>query len=93
LGVADQAIIDLNLVVFPNPTNGEAINVNYTAQNEPTHFILRDTQGKVVAQELIETTNTTVSKALDNTANLSAGCYFLEVKSGDHSTTQKVVVM
>jgi hypothetical protein len=54
---------------------------------------LRDTQGKVVAQELIETTNTTVSKALDNTANLSAGCYFLEVKSGDHSTTQKVVVM
>jgi len=93
LGVADQAIIDLNLVVFPNPTNGEAINVTYTAQNEPTHFILRDTQGKVVAQELIETTNTTVSKALDNTANLSAGCYFLEVKSGDHSTTQKVVVM
>lgn len=93
LGVVDQSIIDLQLSVFPNPTNGEAINVNYMAQDEATEFILRDTQGKIIAQQLIQATNTTVSQQLDNTQNLPSACYFLEVRTGDHSTTQKVVVL
>ena len=93
LAVQDQEIIDLQLVVFPNPTNGEALNVNFTAQDEPTEFILRDTQGKIIAQQVINETNTQVSQQLENTQNLPAACYFLEVKTGDYSTTKKVVVL
>ena len=93
LGVQDQPIIDLQLVVFPNPSNGEAITVNYVAQDEPTEFILRNTQGKIITQQVISGTNTQVSQQLDNTENLPAACYFLEVKTGDYSTIQKVVVI
>jgi PKD repeat protein len=93
LGVVDAELINLQLSVFPNPTNGEAISVNYNAQDEPTEFTLRDTQGKIIAQQVITATNTSVTQKLDNTQNLPSALYFLEVKTGDHSTTKKVVVL
>lgn len=93
LGVVDAELINLQLSVFPNPTSGEAISVSYNAQDEPTEFILRDTQGKIIAQQVITATNTTVSQKLDNTQNLPSALYFLEVRTGDHSTTKKVVVL
>lgn len=93
LGVESAEIMDLELVIYPNPTNGEAINVSYTAQNEETQFTLRDVNGKVLAKQVIETTNSSVTQKLNNTQNLTSGCYFLEVKSGDFVTTKKVVVL
>ena len=93
LGVVDAELINLQLTVFPNPTSGEAISVSYNAQDEPTEFILRDTQGKIIVQQVITATNTTVSQKLDNTQNLPSALYFLEVRTGDHSTTKKVVVL
>ena len=93
LGLVSDEISALDVNVFPNPSNGEAININYTAQNEAVTFTLRDTQGKVIATETIEETNTVVSHSLNNTANLPSACYFLEIKSGEHTTTKKVVVL
>ena len=93
LGLNSTTISDLELVVYPNPTQGEAINVSYTASEEPTTFTLRDVQGKVIATQTIETTNASVTEKLNNTQNLPAACYFLEVTTGDYSTTKKVVVM
>ncbi|MGB0914534.1 MAG: M43 family zinc metalloprotease [Crocinitomicaceae bacterium] len=93
LGLTTDAISALDLNVFPNPSQGEAINISYTAQNEPVTFTLRDTQGKVLSTETIEATNTIVNKALNNTTSLPAACYFLEVTSGDHTTTKKLVVL
>lgn len=93
LGLNDATIADLELVVFPNPTAGEAINVSYNAGNEPTEFILRDVQGKIIAQEVINTTNTQVTQTLMGTENLAASYYFLEVKTGGSSITKKVVVL
>lgn len=86
------ALLDLN--VFPNPNaNGDAITVTYTAQNEPVQFTLRDTQGKIISTERIEKTNVLVNHTLSNTENLPAACYFLEVHSGDYTTTRKVIVL
>ena len=93
LGVVSSEITDLELVIFPNPSNGEAINISYVAQNEATEFTLRDVNGKIIASQVIEATNSNVSQTLDNTENLNAGCYFLEVKSGLFVTTKKVVIL
>lgn len=93
LGLVSDEISALDINVFPNPSNGEAININYTAQNEAVTFTLRDTQGKLITSETINQTNTVVSHSLSNTSNLPSACYFLEVKSGDFTTTKKVVVM
>lgn len=93
LSIADETIVDMDLVVFPNPTSGEAINVSYNAQNEPTEFILRDVQGKIIAQETISITNAQVSQALMGTENLAASYYFLEVRTGSSSTTKKIAVL
>lgn len=93
LGLSDDVIANLALEVYPNPTSGEAINVSYIAQNEPTEFILRDVQGKIIAQQVISTTNAQVTQTLEGTENLASSYYFLEVKVGESSVTKKVVVL
>ena len=93
LSLQDSELLGMDLQVYPNPSQGQAINVTYNAQDAPTSFTLRDTQGKVISEEVIEATNAQVSQQLKNTENLPAACYFLEVTSGDHSTTRKVVVL
>ena len=93
LGINDATITAMEISIYPNPTNGEAINVTYNAQNEPTEFILRDVQGKIIAQQVINVTNAQVSQELMGTANLAASYYFLEVKTGGSSITKKVVVL
>jgi hypothetical protein len=91
--VSDEiALLDLN--VFPNPTtNGQAITVTYTANNEPVTFTLRDAQGKLIATERIEETNAMVNHTLKGSNDLNSGCYFIEVSTGEHTTTRKVVVL
>ena len=49
LGLVSDEISALNVNVFPNPSNGEAININYTAKDEAVTFTLRDAQGKVIS--------------------------------------------
>lgn len=93
LGLNDDVINNMDIIIYPNPTNGEAINVSYNAQNEATQFILRDLQGKIIAQQTVNQTNGQVNVALENTQNLAVSYYFLEVRTGDSSTTKKVVVL
>lgn len=94
LSIASEEISGLDLNVYPNPTvNGEAINVSYFANDNAVTFTLRDVQGKVISNETLTKTNSEVNHTLKNTENLPAACYFLEVQSGDFTTTRKVVVM
>lgn len=94
LGLTSDEISTLDLNVYPNPTvNGEAINVSYYANDNAVTFTLRDVQGKVISNETLTKTNTEVNHTLKNTENLPAAYYFLEVQSGDYTTTRKVVVM
>lgn len=93
LNLQEAGMNGMDLQVFPNPSAGEPINVSYTAQDAPVEFTLLDAKGKVISTQVINTTNGQVSTQLDNTANLPSALYFLEVTSGDFSTTRKVVVM
>ena len=94
LNIVSDEIALLDLSVFPNPTTtGNAITVSYTAQNEPVTFTLRDAQGKLIATQVIDETNAMINQTLNGTENLRSACYFLEVTSGEHTTTRKVVVL
>lgn len=93
LSVNSEELMDLQLEVYPNPSQGQAINVSFVAQNQATEFILRDVQGKIISSEVVEQTNSAVKHTLKGTEGLSAAPYFLEVKTGDHSFTKKVVVL
>jgi PKD repeat protein len=93
LNLTSDEIQNLDLTIFPNPTKGEAINVRYTAQNEAVEFILRDMTGKVISTETVNTTNSTVTHQIEGSSNLPSAPYFLEVRSGDYSTTKKIVVL
>jgi len=93
LNLQEAGLNGMDLQVFPNPSAGEPINVSYTAQDAPVEFTLLDAKGKVISTQVINTTNGQVSTQLENTANLPSALYFLEVTSGDFSTTRKVVVM
>lgn len=93
LGLTSDEISNLNLNIFPNPSNGKEINISYTANDKPVTFTLRDTQGKVISSEVIKETNTIVNRKLSHTNNLPSSCYFLEIQTGEYKTTKKVVVL
>jgi PKD repeat protein len=94
LGLFQNEIDGLELIVFPNPLSiGESINVSYVAGDSPVEFTLRDVQGKVIAQEVVQKTNTIVQHQIAVDNKNTAACYFLEVKSGGFTTVRKVVVL
>jgi len=94
LGMNPTEISDLELSVYPNPLSSQqSINVSYVAGENPIQLILRDSQGKVVHSETVNTLNSKVDHKLELTKTLSSSCYFLEVKSGDYSTVKKVIVL
>lgn len=83
----------LDINVYPNPVNDQdELTVAYTAGNEEVTFELRDTQGKAVYNEVRNELNQEVSFNL-NTKNLSAGCYYLVIRSNGYTTTKKVMVL
>ncbi len=94
LSLTDDVINAMDLSVYPNPTtNGQAINVSFNGQDVDVTFTLRNAQGQVLSAETVSATNAAVEHTLKSSSNLSAGCYFVEISSGDYRVTRKVVVL
>ncbi len=94
LGLFTNEAEEIELSVYPNPTkSNQNINVSYHAGENPVEFTLRDLQGKIIHTETISTVNNDVNESLKITSQLNSACYFLEVKSGNFTTTKKIVVM
>ncbi|HIP32776.1 MAG TPA: T9SS type A sorting domain-containing protein [Crocinitomicaceae bacterium] len=94
LSLTDDVLNAMDLNVYPNPTtNGQAINVSFNGQDVDVNFTLRNAQGQVLSAETVSATNAAVEHTLENSSNLSAGCYFVEISSGDYRVTRKIVVL
>jgi len=94
LGLTSDIISMMDLNVYPNPSaEGQSINVSFTGQDKEVTLTLRNTKGQIIASEVIAPTSALVNQAMKGTENLSSACYFLEVKTGDDTTTRKVVVL
>lgn len=94
LGLFANEAENLELNVYPNPTKSDQnINVNYHAGNNPVKFTLRDIQGKIISEETVSATNTEVNHVLNTNGVLNSSCYFLEVKTGEFTTTKKIIIL
>lgn len=83
-----------DLVIAPNPVvSGENLKIEYTAQDEPVTFILRNLQGEELLTTVRNETNQLVSFDLEIGSQLPAAYYFLEVKSATSTTVKKIVVV
>lgn len=93
LNTEDVFMKDMEINVYPNPNLGEEISVSYYAQGLPVTFTLRDSQGKLIAVDENQTTNGQVTHKVAESTNLSAGCYLLDIQSGEHHIIKKIIVL
>ena len=87
------SVSSLEASLFPNPAT-ENLNVimNHCTLNSNISFSITDMYGKKILNETMTTSQTTFSKTI-SVADLSAGIYFLEMKSGNEISVKKFVVL
>lgn len=75
--------------IFPNPApKGENVNISLSSLEEETILSIYDSRGKLIIQE--NSKRVTISQI--NTALLSAGVYFVEIKNKNLSAYHKLVI-
>ncbi len=77
---------DLNVSVFPNPTNANFFFEIMETDLENVNYVIYDANGKIVQESI-------TSSLLKNEVNLSnenAGMYFLKISSENRNSTFKV---
>jgi serine protease AprX len=80
------------LHVFPNPvSSGETIQLIYFAQNSTQATLtVYDVCGKIVLQRELNTMQGALNK-IELSADLSNGCYFIEIYDGHKSAIKKLI--
>ena len=77
---------DFRFVIYPNPANEE---LNFSFSNEGNYQIkILDLMGKE-----LQSFNASIQNSKFNIQNLSAGFYFVEVKTDDKMCRQKIVIV
>lgn len=72
----------LELTIFPNPSNG-----NFKIQiSKPVSVSIYSITGELVLQEF------EMTETRDLNLNLESGIYFVHIKSGDETATQKIII-
>lgn len=86
LGVQDNEL-NTQVVLYPNPTNGELILVNNSTQ-ELINAIITDVNGRLIQQVDLRESNSEVSISLVNAAT---GIYFIRITSESASIVKQIV--
>ncbi|MBA3898804.1 MAG: T9SS type A sorting domain-containing protein [Bacteroidetes bacterium] len=91
LGVEDSQNKN-SLKVFPNPTRNHLnIEFNQIKPSDKIEMRLLGLSGNIIYSEVISGFEGPVSRAIA-LGNISRGIYFIEIRSGEERTIQKVVV-
>lgn len=93
-GVGEEQSISLQeFIVFPNPSNGELINVNYELENEETvSCFFTDISGRLLAAPFSRRKQTAGKHSVELKENLSAGIYFVTVDVSGRVYSRRFVV-
>lgn len=91
LGLSENQIsIENELILFPNPTEGE-LNVRFSiALDDEIQLQIQDISGKTVQNQFIKA-NKGTNLVILNTENLANGLYFLTTKIGNSKKTMQFV--
>lgn len=91
VGIEENEILN-NISVYPNPiTNNAIVDFTLSESNDVT-ITLVNTIGQVAMYKNLGTMNAGVQNYSFNSASLSNGFYFLNIKIGDNVVTKKVAV-
>lgn len=80
-----------NLTIYPNPANTN-IHINFDSQyNLKTEIIISHITGKILKSQMVNA-HIGSNEINQNVADLNPGIYFVTLRSGNESTTSKLVV-
>ena len=82
----------LDIVVLPNPTNGNAYVIVKDANNTSAKVIVSDIAGKVIYSATEQITNNETRIEIPESAIAVKGIYMVQTITGNQSKTQKLVV-
>jgi hypothetical protein len=87
-GIDDTEVLNSSLVIYPNPSSGRA-NVSFNANHEDVTVSVYNTFGQLITLPYNGQANghVTVPVTID-----AAGIYFVNVKAGNRSKTEKLIV-
>lgn len=90
VGINEDVKNNIILNAYPNPAT-DVVNITFNAQSNSTQLSIVDLTGKQVVNEQIN-----VGEGLNqhqiSVSNLTKGIYFLKLVSGNHSSTQKLII-
>jgi len=75
--------------IYPNPNNGKfQVSLGGNSEGTPMDFVIVDVSGRIIDHRIVPTTSL-ITESYD-LSKLSNGMYFLQMTSGNTSTTQKI---
>jgi ELWxxDGT repeat protein len=93
--VSTEATQEVSMQVYPNPSNGERIQVGLKGIeiNQMVNLSLYNSLGTIVlSQQVIADEAGAVSENLSLSAGLPSGIYILKAESGNKTSTQRIVI-
>ncbi|MDF1672143.1 MAG: PKD domain-containing protein [Vicingaceae bacterium] len=84
--------IPLDLIVYPNPNQGDFVYIDLSGVKSGTELFITDISGKVVQQQQLDVDIDSYSGTLRFNDKLHSGFYFVTVISGNQKITKKLVV-
>lgn len=86
-----------SFTLTPNPVSGNSfsINIDFNASQYPDAvIIISDVLGKTIYQQILKPADYAEGRVRISVvdANLDKGVYFIQIKSGDFSKTQKLAI-
>ncbi|MGE0637278.1 MAG: PKD domain-containing protein [Bacteroidia bacterium] len=90
----EQSISFKEFIVFPSPSNGELINVNYELENEESvSCFVTDISGRLVAAPFSRRKQSAGKYSFELKENLSPGIYFFTVDVSGRMYSRRFVVI
>lgn len=80
------------ITVFPNPSDGETINITFTGIDEDMNLVLYDMYGEELFSKMIKHHNGSMLTVIEPTSELQPGIYFVVGMGESNIYRQKLIV-
>lgn len=92
VGVKTIALTDATIGVYPNPTSEDATLKIGLPKTSIVSYVVMNALGQVISSENLGSMKDGVHSIKLSTSEYSTGVYFVKVKIGENTMTQKVIV-
>ena len=83
----------LNVIVYPNPTSDDNVNIKVTVlESDPLLVMILDSTGKTILEQEVSAYDMSLGLRLAPSEKMSTGIYVLHVTQGNHSGQFKIAI-